>query len=227
MPGVPSSSSSAGLPSGGPDGKTTPGAGSGGEQPRGSSTDDITTAQQVFKKAKEQRSSTSDDPWATGDWADGDSGWVAGGGQSGDSDLEGEFEKSLEDYDGKIMDERAIIIARANERAGERDLPEAPQGPVGSGGPGSESGGPEGVPGSAGSPTASGTSDIPTNLPPKNTTPGDYRPQQVARVPVDVPSGDDDDVVARQLREAAMNEEDPELRDKLWDEYRKYKNAIQ
>jgi hypothetical protein len=41
-------------------------------------------------------------------------------------------------------------------------------------------------------------------------------------VPDDIPSGDDDDVVARQLREAAMNEPDPELREKLWDEYRAY-----
>ncbi len=41
--------------------------------------------------------------------------------------------------------------------------------------------------------------------------------------PADIPSGDDDDVVARQLREAAQKERDPELRDKLWDEYRKYK----
>ena len=41
-------------------------------------------------------------------------------------------------------------------------------------------------------------------------------------VPEDIPSGNDDDVVARQLREAAMREPDPELREKLWDEYRKY-----
>ena len=42
--------------------------------------------------------------------------------------------------------------------------------------------------------------------------------------PEDIPSGDDDDVVARQIREAAMREKDPKLREKLWDEYRKYKN---
>ena len=41
--------------------------------------------------------------------------------------------------------------------------------------------------------------------------------------PDDIPSGSDDDVVARQLREAAEKETDPELREKLWDEYRKYK----
>jgi hypothetical protein len=41
--------------------------------------------------------------------------------------------------------------------------------------------------------------------------------------PGDIPAGNDDDVVARQLREAAMREADPEVREKLWDEYRKYK----
>ena len=41
--------------------------------------------------------------------------------------------------------------------------------------------------------------------------------------PADLPSGDDDDVVARQLREAAQKEQDPVLREKLWDEYREYK----
>ena len=42
-------------------------------------------------------------------------------------------------------------------------------------------------------------------------------------VPHDIPDGKDDDIVARQLREAAEKEQDPELREKLWDEYRKYK----
>ena len=40
--------------------------------------------------------------------------------------------------------------------------------------------------------------------------------------PDDIPSGRDDDVVARQLREAAMSEPDPALREALWDEYRNY-----
>jgi hypothetical protein len=31
--------------------------------------------------------------------------------------------------------------------------------------------------------------------------------------------------VARQLREAAMSEDDPELRERLWDEYRAYKTG--
>ncbi len=50
-------------------------------------------------------------------------------------------------------------------------------------------------------------------------------PQNTAKYPppAGIPSGNDDDVVARQLREAAMREPDPKLREKLWDEYRKYK----
>ena len=42
-------------------------------------------------------------------------------------------------------------------------------------------------------------------------------------IPKDVVLIDDDDIVARQLRELAMAEEDPNLRDQLWDKYREYK----
>ncbi|MDH5271900.1 MAG: hypothetical protein OEY13_02365 [Gammaproteobacteria bacterium] len=45
--------------------------------------------------------------------------------------------------------------------------------------------------------------------------------------PADIPDGRDDDIVARQLREAAMKETDPELRERLWEEYRKYKQSTQ
>jgi len=41
--------------------------------------------------------------------------------------------------------------------------------------------------------------------------------------PPNIPPGDDDDIVARQLREAAEQETDPALREKLWEEYRAYK----
>jgi hypothetical protein len=44
-------------------------------------------------------------------------------------------------------------------------------------------------------------------------------------VPPDVGDGRDDDVVARQIREAAMKEQDPALREKLWEEYRRYKSG--
>jgi hypothetical protein len=61
--------------------------------------------------------------------------------------------------------------------------------------------------------------------------PGGYQPggaegaegEETEQVPEDIPDGQDDDIVARQLRELAENETDPELQERLWDEYRKYK----
>jgi hypothetical protein len=43
----------------------------------------------------------------------------------------------------------------------------------------------------------------------------------------EIPDGSDDDVVARRLRNAAEQETDPELKDKLWKEYVEYKKNAQ
>jgi hypothetical protein len=43
----------------------------------------------------------------------------------------------------------------------------------------------------------------------------------------EVPDGSDDDVVARRLRQAAQQETDPELKEKLWQEYTDYKKNAQ
>ena len=51
-------------------------------------------------------------------------------------------------------------------------------------------------------------------------------PQPAIPLPPDQPDARDDDVVARQLREAAMAETDPELREQLWEEYRRYKSGL-
>jgi len=61
------------------------------------------------------------------------------------------------------------------------------------------------------------------------TAGGGRMPGNTAKYPPpgDIPSGNDDDVVARQLREAAMREPDPAVRERLWDEYRKYKGLSQ
>lgn len=42
-----------------------------------------------------------------------------------------------------------------------------------------------------------------------------------------IPSGDDDDIIARRLRRAAEQETDPELKEKLWNEYIEYKRNAQ
>ena len=46
-----------------------------------------------------------------------------------------------------------------------------------------------------------------------------------AAATTNLPDAKDDDIIARQLREAAMQETDPELKEKLWDEYRRYKKG--
>ncbi len=55
--------------------------------------------------------------------------------------------------------------------------------------------------------------------------PGKAMPGRKSDIPDNIPDGSDDDVVARQLREAAEKETDPELKKKLWEEYRRYKEG--
>lgn len=54
---------------------------------------------------------------------------------------------------------------------------------------------------------------------------GTHRQRAGQRRPRDIPDGSDDDVVARQLREAAERETSPALKEKLWEEYRRYKRG--
>jgi len=65
----------------------------------------------------------------------------------------------------------------------------------------------------------------PRFIPRRPETVGAPGQDQNAAIPEDIPDGNDDDIVARQLREAAMAETDPALREKLWDEYRRYKQG--
>jgi hypothetical protein len=49
--------------------------------------------------------------------------------------------------------------------------------------------------------------------------------EEIIPIPEDIGDGRNDDIVLRQIREAAMNESDPALREKLWDEYRRIRGA--
>ena len=44
------------------------------------------------------------------------------------------------------------------------------------------------------------------------------------KIPEDIPIDDNDDVLAKQIKNAAIKEKDPEKQKKIWNEYRKYKN---
>ena len=125
--------------------------------------------------------------------------------------LDGELERSTGAFDDLILQERdhqRRTVKDAPEQGDESESMED----YGAGGSAPPMYGSGGGGGGGGGPIA------------RSGAEGDF-PQQAATFPApkDIPSGDDDDVVARQLREAAMRESDPQLREKLWDEYRKYK----
>jgi hypothetical protein len=139
-----------------------------------------------------------------------------GGGDGTGGD--GEFDEALEDFDGEIMAEREVIRARSNETAGAAgsSIP-MPS----SRGQGEIDGDGAATPGAQQGPDGPGA---PMGVPRTRSAP----PAPVAgagHIPDDLPDATDDDIIARQLREAAMQETDPELKAKLWEEYQRYKGA--
>lgn len=130
--------------------------------------------------------------------------------------LDAQLERGTGEFDAMILDEQSAQRRAAREQASRTpptsaatasENPGNPEGGMAESG-GYSAGGGMPLPGGSGS----GASNIPQNT-------AKYP------APTDIPSGSDDDVVARQLREAAMREPDPAVREKLWDEYRKYKGV--
>ena len=119
-----------------------------------------------------------------------------------------ELDAALGDFDGEIMSERDIIQKRSNETA---------------------NGAIAALPPSTSDPSASAPGDGPqpasTTFIPRNRSAPPAPGPAGNNVPDDIPDAKDDDIIARQLREAAMKETDPELKEKLWEEYRRYKNS--
>jgi len=128
-----------------------------------------------------------------------------------------------------ILRERKYVLARGNEAGSEGDVedfdrsieyydegdetggaPNAPGNPVDDGS--SDTGGFETDQGNG-----NGTGSTNSRSGPGSGEDGPFPP------PEGIPSGNDDDVVARQIREAALFEPDPQLRKDLWEAYRKYK----
>jgi len=134
--------------------------------------------------------------------------------------LDARLDEGFAEFDGMILGERERVQAQADE---------AGSGVMSGGGSGSgESNGQ--APGRSGGPlviasgpqTAGGGIIVPTADARQGDFDNSQNNEELYPVPQDIPSGSNDDVVARQLREAAMREPDPELREKLWDEYRAY-----
>jgi hypothetical protein len=121
--------------------------------------------------------------------------------------LDDELEQSLIIFDGEIEAARATII----------DSTPAPTGDI------------------VGSPTnrPSGNSTYPEEGEQAGSNDfGDEEEEQMASTkpsaaaPEGIPSAQGDDIVAHQLREAATAETDPKLKEKLWEEYRRYKSGL-
>lgn len=127
--------------------------------------------------------------------------------------LDGQLEKGTGEFDDMILEEQAQQRQASRSSASEQQSGSGGGSYGGSGG-GSGSGAGGGVASTGSYGGGIGGVGRSTEIP-KNTP--KYPP------PDDIPNGNDDDVVARQLREAAMREPDPAVREKLWDEYRKYK----
>ncbi len=118
------------------------------------------------------------------------------------SSIERELNGILKDIDGNILAEREVISKnRANSR------------PLGSAKSGTTKSGDE-----AEMASSVKVVDSAVSLSPKVTSGG-------SEVSSELPDARDDDIIARQLREAAMQESDPELREKLWKEFERYKNS--
>lgn len=96
-----------------------------------------------------------------------------------------------------------------------------------SGAPGSESGSSQsGQQGGASSSGGGGGSSPVNGEQDGSSTTGEAEEGNTDIIPIpdDVGDGRNDDIVMRQIREAAMNEKDPVLRERLWDEYRRIRD---
>jgi hypothetical protein len=134
---------------------------------------------------------------------------------------------SLGEFDERLLREQDRVKARTprSENAG-----------GGSGGGGAGSAGSDDLPGDtgdSGKKSGQSASDNDSDSQGDGTaasrqgTAGKPLPGAKSSAPDDIPDGSDDDVIARQLREAAEKETDPELKKKLWEEYRRYKAGIE
>lgn len=125
--------------------------------------------------------------------------------------LEGALEKSVGDFDGVLAEEQREIstVGRNTEGFGGNS---GSGGGVGLGKQGGRGSGGGGGGGGAGGESANTTASI-----------EDLSEATIKdRTPADIPELVSEDIVAKQLREAALAEDDPKLRERLWEEYRKY-----
>ena len=135
------------------------------------------------------------------------------------------FEDSLGDFDKDIASER-VVIASADRGDGMTGQESADASAISEG---ALEGGMDGAMGTSGSEAeASQGQEGEAQESQSTSDSSDESSQSKAdkqkeRIPDDIPmDGTGEDVIARQIREAAIQEDDPAIREALWEEYRKH-----
>lgn len=145
----------------------------------------------------------------------------ASAGSRGEGQLDQELNESIAIFEGKILDARREVLDSTPPPTGAENIP----GIAVLGGSADETG-------TEGSVLGDSTiEDIEDGVVQQGRMPEGEDlaeppiPQQVA-IPEDIPDPQGDDIVAQQLREAAIAETNPELQEKLWEEYKRYKAGL-
>jgi hypothetical protein len=135
-----------------------------------------------------------------------------------------ELYSALGEFDEQLLKEQDKIKAQTPRRDAEQNYSGAQQDGGEQGELGSESANSQDSTEEQGDKVASGKSSENEPSDDENSDTGETSGNRAqTSIPDDIPDGSDDDIVARQLREAAEKETDPELKEKLWEEYRRYK----
>jgi hypothetical protein len=154
--------------------------------------------------------------------------------------LEGDFLSALGEFDEMLLKEEEKVAARVpSQRESGSSSQAGTSG--GSGTAGDAGSGQENRSGEEGTGDESGDDAVSSSGEQSGSTSGDQRKSGdgsgsgAGDTSIDhsvygapggkLPPPEDDDIVARQLREAAEKEPDPELKKKLWEEYWKYKGV--
>lgn len=131
--------------------------------------------------------------------------------------LEGTLEKSVGDFDEVLADEQREIstVGRNTDGYG--------GGSGGGGGGGGVGLGKQANMGSGGGGAGGAVNTTPQDESRASPSMEGLSEEEIKeRTPDDIPDLVSEDIVAKQLREAALAEDDPVLRERLWEEYRNY-----
>jgi hypothetical protein len=171
---------------------------------------------------------TNCDPAGNGGWGGPDAECDGSVGQypgESEADRKARLERTLEEsvggFDEVLAEEQREIstVGRNTEGFGNG----ADGGGTGRVGLGSQGSGGSGGGGGGGGGGAGAAGSVVGPQEPKEASVGGLTEEEIqARTPEDIPDLVSEDIVAKQLREAALAEDDPVLRERLWEEYRMY-----